>query len=168
MPNSNRRTRKEGGGWSCFARLRRASQDWVIHSASLSMRLFCKGPELSAQSCEAREASEAGRRPLFMPVQPLGQRAGMSQNEHLAVIAGMDFRSARTSENFFRAFSITCTISAFFFEQTYPTGPNRADNPRACLDGNADHDRMSVGAAGAGRGAGASWHAGQKPVCGDE
>jgi hypothetical protein len=92
----------------------------------------------------------------------------MSQNEHWAVKAGMDFRSARTNENFFRAFSITYTISAFFFEQSHPHPPNRADNARASLDGNTDHDRMSVGAAGAGRGAGASWHAGQKPACGDE
>jgi hypothetical protein len=92
----------------------------------------------------------------------------MSQNEHWAVKAGIDFCPARKSENFFRAFSTPYTISAFFFAQTHPHPPNPADNPRASLDGNADHDRMSVGAAGAGRGAGASWHAGQKPVCGDE
>jgi hypothetical protein len=55
-----------------------------------------------------------------------------------------------------------------FFEKSHPHLPNLPDNSRASLDGNADHDRMSVGAAGAGRGAGASWHAGQKPVCGDE
>jgi hypothetical protein len=92
----------------------------------------------------------------------------MSQNEHRAVKAGIDFRFAWTPEIFFRAFSIPYAISAFFFTQSHPHLPNRADNARACLDGNADHDRMSVGAAGAGRGAGASWHAGQKPVCGDE
>jgi hypothetical protein len=82
--------------------------------------------------------------------------------------AGITFLQAKVFECFILAFSIPYTISAFFFTQTYPAGPNLTDNPRACLDGNADHDRMSVGAAGAGRGAGASWHAGQKPVCGDE
>jgi hypothetical protein len=91
-----------------------------------------------------------------------------SQNEHWAVKVGMEFRSAEKRENIFRAFSTPYTIFAFFFAVSFPHPPNRADNPRACLDGNADHDRMSVGAAGAGRGAGASWHAGQKPVCGDE
>jgi hypothetical protein len=92
----------------------------------------------------------------------------MSQNEHWAVKAGMDFRLAQARETFLQVVSTPYTISAFFFEQSHPHPSNRADNARACLDGNADHDRMSVGAAGAGWGAGASWHAGQKPVCGDE
>jgi hypothetical protein len=58
---------------------------------------------------------------------------------------GITFSLTKKSENFIQAFSIRYKISAFFFAQTYPTGPNPADNPRASLDGNADHDRMSAG-----------------------
>jgi hypothetical protein len=66
--------------------------------------------------------------------------------------AGMVFPPTKNSRTFFRAFSMAYTISAFFFAQTYPTPPDRTDNPHACLNGNADHDRMSAGAAGAGWG----------------
>jgi hypothetical protein len=45
---------------------------------------------------------------------PLERRPVMSQNEHWAVSAGMDFRSVEKCESFFRAFSTTCTIFAVF------------------------------------------------------
>jgi hypothetical protein len=66
-------------------------------------------------------------------VTPLEQRAGMSQNEHFAVKAGMKFCLARTSENFILAFSIPWTISAFFCPRSYPTPPTPAHNLPALL-----------------------------------
>jgi hypothetical protein len=77
---------------------------------------------------------------------------------------GITFPQKRKFQIFIRAFSIPYTISAFFFALFYPRPANLTDNPCACLDGNTDHDRMSVGAAGAGRGVSASRHSsGQTP-----
>jgi hypothetical protein len=100
--------------------------------------------------------------------QDRGGRLALNCEQPYSPPAGTYFPTIRKFETFIQAFSIPYAISAFFFAQTYPHHSNLPDNARASLDGNADHDRMSVGAAGAGRGAGASWHAGQKPVCGDE
>jgi hypothetical protein len=77
----------------------------------------------------------------MMSVHP---RAGLASVTTYSA-GGDNFLTNKKSENFIQAFSIRYRISAFFFAQTYPTGPIPADNPRASLDGNADHDRMSAG-----------------------
>jgi hypothetical protein len=60
------------------------------------------------------------------------------------------------SETFIRAFSTPYAVPAFFFAQTCPQPPNLTDTPSCRLDGNADHDRMSAGADGAGWGVSAA------------
>jgi hypothetical protein len=89
---------------SCFAP-DGAWQDWVVVLQTLPDMLLQWFRLDHPILLRSPQASEAGLAPL-MTCPPPEQRAGMSQNEHFAVKAGMDFRSARTSENISRAFSI--------------------------------------------------------------
>jgi hypothetical protein len=71
-----------------------------------------------------------------MTCPPLEQQAGMPQNEHWAVEAGMDFRPAGTSENISQAFSNPYTISAFFFATIHPPPSNPPPySPASCPTG---------------------------------